>query len=219
MSQYDYKPEYKRNLPHFQPPGATLFVTFRLADSLPLTVLKQLKKQAAEREKQINLISDGVEQASFGVEQASLIYQERKKQFGRWDEVLDRAATGPHWLQQPEIAAIIVESLHYRDGKVYDLDTFCIMSNHAHVVFTPLEKEEGIYHPLQMIMHSLKRHTARQGNKILEREGNFWHHESYDHVIRDRLEWERIVRYVLNNPVKVGLVASWQDWLWSYLKP
>lgn len=212
MSQYDYKPEYQRNLPHIQPPGATLFVTFRLADSLPLTVLRQLKEEAEEREKQIMITADGVEQAA-------LLYRERKQQFGRWDAALDRAASGPHWLKQPEIAAIVVESLHYRDGNVFDLDAFSILSNHVHVVFTPREKEDGGYYPLQTIMHSLKRHTGREGNKVLGREGSFWHHESYDHVVRDRQEWERIVRYVLNNPVKAGLAASWEDWPWTYLKP
>ncbi|HEY8205051.1 MAG TPA: hypothetical protein VIF81_10025 [Pyrinomonadaceae bacterium] len=36
-----YKSFYRRNLPHIQPVGATLFVTFRLAGSLPQQVLAQ----------------------------------------------------------------------------------------------------------------------------------------------------------------------------------
>jgi len=43
MSQFAYKPIYRRNLPHVQPPGATLFVTFRLAGSLPKHVLDEWK--------------------------------------------------------------------------------------------------------------------------------------------------------------------------------
>ena len=35
MGNLDYKPDYRRNLPHIQPPSATFFVTFRLAGSLP----------------------------------------------------------------------------------------------------------------------------------------------------------------------------------------
>ena len=35
MPNLDYKLHYRRNLPHLQPPGATLFVTFRLAGSIP----------------------------------------------------------------------------------------------------------------------------------------------------------------------------------------
>lgn len=211
MSQYDYRPDYKRHLPHFQPPGASLFVTFRLADSIPKVVLERLKREAEARERILKETPDPSERDR-------LLYEESKRQFGRFDETLDKVTTGPFWLRQPEIAAILVEALHYRHGKVYDLDAFCIMSNHAHVVFAPLEKEEGDWYALQKIMHSLKRNTARKANLLLGREGAFWQDESYDHVIRDRQEWERIVNYVLNNPVKAGLVAKWEDWPWTYLK-
>jgi len=62
-------------------------------------------------------------------------------------------------------------------------------------------------------MQSIKRHTARQANLYLKRQGTFWQAESYDHVIRDEAEWQRIIHYVLYNPVKAGLVAEWQAWL------
>ena len=211
MSQYDYKPEYKRHLPHIQPPDATLFVTIRLAGSIPKVALERLKIESEERE-------NAIRQTAVSSQIPSLIYQEQKRQFARWDDLLDCAASGPRWLRQPEVAEILVEALHFRDGIVYDLDVFSVMSNHAHVVFRPLEKEDGTYHALQTIMHSLKRHTARQANKVLGREGAFWQHESYDHVVRDRQEWERIVAYVLNNPVKAGLVEKWEDWPWTFLK-
>jgi REP element-mobilizing transposase RayT len=92
------------------------------------------------------------------------------------------------------------------------------MSNHVHIVFTPIEIEDGSYHALQTIMHSLKRHTALESNKILGREVAFWHHESFDHIVRDEEEFQRIVAYVLDNPVKAGLVERWGDWPWTYLK-
>jgi hypothetical protein len=41
INQFDYKQSYKRNLPHLQPPQATLFVTFRLDGSVPEPVLEQ----------------------------------------------------------------------------------------------------------------------------------------------------------------------------------
>ncbi|MCB8943406.1 MAG: transposase [Ardenticatenaceae bacterium] len=211
MSNYNYKLEYERHLPHIQPPGACLFVTIRLAGSIPTEVLERLKMEAEEREQTIR-------QTAVSTQQPHLLYNEQKRQFGRWDDVLDRAESGPHWLSQPEITTIVVNSLHFLDRDMYDMDAFSVMSNHAHLVFTPLEKEDGTYHALQKIMHSLKRHTAREGNKVLGREGAFWQHESYDHVVRNRQEWERIVAYVLNNPVKAGLVERWEDWPWSYLK-
>jgi len=69
---------------------------------------------------------------------------------------------------------------------------------------------------LVSIMQSLKGNTARKCNLALGRCGTFWEHESFDHVVRNQEEWGRIVDYVLNNPVKAGLVKNWQDWKWSY---
>ncbi len=62
----------------------------------------------------------------------------------------------------------------------------------------------------------LKGSTARECNKLLKRTGAFWQHESYDHVVRNEDELRRIVEYVLNNPVKAGLVEVEEDWMWSY---
>ncbi|MGH9754478.1 MAG: transposase [Blastocatellia bacterium] len=83
------------------------------------------------------------------------------------------------------------------------------------------QTDEGLLYeseepPLDVIMHSLKSWTANQANEALGRQGQFWQHESYDHVIRDDGEFDRIVNYVLNNPVKAGLVKEWKEWRWSW---
>lgn len=64
-------------------------------------------------------------------------------------------------------------------------------------------------------MHTLKRHTARQCNRLLGRHGAFWQDESYDHCVRDDGELERIFQYVEYNPVKAGLVAEPEQWPFS----
>ncbi len=179
-----------------------------------------LLKLQAERER-VKVILSRITDPQERVERA---YREQRRFFGKWDNVLDSRSTGPIWLQDARIAELMIESMYYRDGQVYDLEAFCVMPNHVHMVFTPLpdtsktETDEKSYHALPAIMHSLKLYTAGQANKILEREGNFWQHENYDHVVRDEAEWRRIVEYVLNNPVKAGLVTNQNDWLWSYCK-
>ena len=205
----EYRFNYHRNLPHYQPEQATLFVTFRLTGSIPIAVHCQLAVQYAEA-------TATLEGQPKSVERDRQLYLEQRRAFGRWDAALDALDDSPRWLENPRIAELVVDSLHYRHGRVYHLNAFCIMPNHGHVVFTPLAKEDGTCHSLAAIMHSLKRHTARQANLILGREGDFWQHESYDHVVRDLEEYQRIVAYVLNNPVKAGLVREWQDWPWSY---
>jgi hypothetical protein len=55
----------------------------------------------------------------------------------------------------------------------------------------------------------LKSWTARQANQLLGRSGQpFWQDESYDHWVRNRRQRDRMVRYIEDNPVSAGLVAS-----------
>lgn len=96
--------------------------------------------------------------------------------------------------------------------------SYCIMFNHVHLICTPLIKSLDAYFGMTEILHSRKRHTAREANKILGRRGAFWPDESYDHFIRDEAELERIINYVLYNPVKAHLVKEQTDWKWSYCK-
>ncbi len=48
------------------------------------------------------------------------------------------------------------------------------------------------YNTLSSIMQSLKGYTARKANRLLGRSGAFWHHESYDHVVRNASEWHKL---------------------------
>ena len=66
-------------------------------------------------------------------------------------------------------------------------------------------------------MKSVKGISAREANKILNRKGSFWQSESYDHIVRNEEELERIIKYVIYNPVKAGLVDKWEDWENNYI--
>ena len=139
-----YKHAYRRNLPHIQPPGATLFVTFRLAGSLPVEVLERWRKEAKVREKLLASLPEGEQD-----ERRSL---EERRFFGRYDAELDGASCGPTWLRRPDVAAAVAGRLHGRDGEIYDLIAFTIMPNHVHSVFTPRLKGDDDYHALPWIM-------------------------------------------------------------------
>jgi len=216
MADYAYRPFYRRNLPHMQPPGATVFVTFRLAGSLPRAVVERWMAERQRTEAAHPNAPDVRERA---------LKAFRRAWFARFEDSLDRAEAGPDWLKDQRIAALVAAAIRRLDGARYTLDAYCVMPNHVHVVFTPrqfvaqvsnLRHGEPPYHSLAAIMHSLKRYTARAANRLLARSGTFWEHESFDHFVRDENELGRVVRYVLNNPVKAGLATRWQDWPWSY---
>jgi REP element-mobilizing transposase RayT len=210
MGNLEFKRYYRRQLPHLQLPGATLFVTFRLAGSIPSGILREIKEESERRIRELESITDPAECAREALEFSRYL-------FGEWESHLDSGREGPDYLRNPQIADMVSESLRYRDGKVYTLEAYCIMPNHVHLVCAPLE-EDGSFFSIAAIMHSLKRFTARKANQLLNRTGQFWQHENYDHLVRDEAEFGRIIYYVVQNPVKVGLVDHWRDWEWTYCR-
>ncbi len=204
MKNLSYREYYRRNLPHFQPRGGTFLVTFRLAGSLPAEVIERLKAKSEEVEKRLSKLSDVNEQSR-------LRDMEQRKLFGEWDEALHSMGHGPFYLGENRVAEIVANSVRYHDGEWFDVIAFCIMPNHVHLVITPYEKSEETDYSLSKIMHNIKRNSAKQANKFLDRSGIFWQHENYDHYVRDEGELERIIKYVLNNPVKAGLVDDWES--------
>lgn len=210
MTNLAPKVSYRRRLPHIQLPGETFFVTFRLAGSLPVAMIYALQAEA-------ELAMAEAEREPDPAVRLARLHLEHRRFFAKWDKELDKGL-GPVWLSNPAAAALVAECLHFHDGTRYVLLAFCIMGNHVHVVFAPLLKEDGTYYSLAQIMHTIKGYTAGRANRLLGRSGAFWQHESYDHVVRDAAELDRIIVYVVNNPVKAGLVSQWSDWPWTYLR-
>jgi len=125
------------------------------------------------------------------------------------DRLLDGARTGPLFLRIPEVAEMVTDAIHYRDLRAYRLHAFVVMPNHVHLLMTPLVE-------VSKLMQSLKRFTAREGNRMLGLTGQpFWQDESYDRLVRNASEFERIAHYIEWNPVAAGLAARSEDFPWS----
>jgi putative transposase len=87
------------------------------------------------------------------------------------------------------------------------------MANHVHLLMTPLAD-------VSKVMQLLKRFTAREANRILGLTGQpFWQEESYDRLVRNETEFQRIADYIEMNPVKCGLVSTPEEFLWSSARP
>lgn len=209
---------YRRKLPHWHPEGRVFFITFRLANSLPIHIVRELKEQR-ERERKI------IQSKFSGTQQREQLYTLEKKYFGRFDSWLDRCVEeSPRWLAEERVARVVAEEIHKLDGERYDLAAYCIMSNHCHLLVDtgehsakPAHRGATASYPLTDTLKLLKGRTARFCNQALNRAGKFWHHESYDHVVRNQKEYERIVWYILTNPVKAGLAEKWDDWQFTYV--
>jgi len=222
-----FKIFYKRHLPHYQPSGYTYFITFRLVNSLPSNIVLDLRMDYERSLKNISEIKDKkIKSAKY--EEIKMVY------FENFDSCLHENQNNICWLKKTEIANIVKDSIHFRDNKDLYLIAYTIMPNHVHLIFrlndekefkgTEIIKEEQLTvgehtcspYRVTNILKSLKWYTAVESNKILNRSGPFWQHESYDHVIRSEEELIDIIEYVLLNPVKAGLVENWEDWQWNY---
>jgi REP element-mobilizing transposase RayT len=125
------------------------------------------------------------------------------------DRLLDGTQSGPLFLRIPEVAKMVTDAIRYRDPLAYRLHAFVVMPNHVHLLMTPLAA-------VSQVMQSLKRFTAREGNRMLGLTGQpFWQDESYDRLVRNATEFERIVHYIEWNPVTAGLAATPEAFPWS----
>ncbi len=209
---------HRRSLPHWYVPGAAHFVTYRLAGTLPVSVVQELKEKKAR-------MLDAKPKKSLHEHRRHV----HKVLFAAYDKYLD-SVSDIDWLRDARVATVLRQNLYHHDGSKYHLHAYCIMPNHVHVLMTPSPAEvpserydddasvgesDDRLSPLSKIMHSLKSYTANEANKLLRRTGTFWQPESYDHWVRDEEELERIVNYICANPVAAELVARPEDWYWS----
>jgi REP element-mobilizing transposase RayT len=190
----------RRHLPHWIPENAAVFVTWRLAGSLPRSEWDRPSSFAACQSslKDAGLTDD--------TNRSSVLPRLLEQ-----DEQLDDAGGGKDWLQDSRIASVVVNALLYGETvrHFYQLHAWVVMPNHVHAIFQPSAE-------LSTIMRWVKGRTSRVANQILGRTGTpFWQNESFDHWIRSAEELEYLTRYVENNPLKAGLVEAREKWRWS----
>ncbi|MFT3744473.1 MAG: transposase [Pyrinomonadaceae bacterium] len=173
-------------LPHYD--GRVYqFITFRLHDSLPQTVLRYFE-----------------EEARLGS------FERNSREFRiKIEEYLD-TGMGDCILKIPTVAEIVENALFFYDGVRYRLIAWVIMPNHIHLLLIPLE---GV--SLSEIMRNLKGFTARMINKHLGLNGPVWQPDYFDRYIRDEDHYNKTVRYIENNPVNAKLVEKSRDWRFS----
>jgi len=173
-------------LPHFDG-DVTQLVTFRLADSLPQSIRRQIERE---------------------VEQSNNPDTARAKRI-RLEEYLD-SGVGECILLKPEVAAIVRDTILNEHGKSCRVDAWVIMPNHAHILLRPNPDAS-----LSVIMKSIKSVSSHKINKLLGRTGSVWQPDYFDRYIRDAEHYAKARRYIEKNPVKAGLCAEPSDWEFS----
>jgi REP element-mobilizing transposase RayT len=192
---------YRRNLPHWQPEGKAIFLTWRLFGSLPSTGRNACATFGH---------ADQDPRAAMHRQECLSHSTDWGRKFRMIDAELDRGAFGPAWLHNREIAAY-VETAIIRGAKLgcFVLHAYVVMPNHVHLLVEPRVS-------LRRITAGIKGTSARYANAALGRVGRpFWQDESFDHWIRNEAGFQRICTYVERNPVIARLVKRPGDWPWS----
>ncbi|MBR5080705.1 MAG: transposase [Victivallales bacterium] len=185
-------------LPHWELNDIAYHISFRLADAIPVTIRQQLQ----EERKQIfgNCPEEEQMPTKEEIRRFQYLYSEKIEKY------LD-SGYGSCVLREESVAKIVCKSLEFYEGQKYLLHAWCIMPNHVHVVFQALRA-----HTLAEILHGWKSFTSHAINKLLNRKGQLWQDDSYNHIIRTSKEYYFQVRYVWNNPENAGF----HEWKWRW---
>jgi REP element-mobilizing transposase RayT len=106
---------------------------------------------------------------------------------------------------------MVVDAIEYNANTLghYALHALVVMPNQVHLLATPVVA-------LPKLTRSLKGITSKRANAMLALTGrHFWQEESYDHLVRNEREFERIRSYIEENPVRAGLVNVAGEFRWS----
>ena len=183
VNKSDYIHITGNKLPHWNQGGCVQFVTFRLADSLPQTKLKEfgeLKEQwMAEHPKPWDIA----------------IQEEYKNKVGKaMDKWID-AGYGDCILKDERVRNIVADCIMHFNGERYDIHAFVIMPNHVHVLLST--RGDNL---VQDIVGSWKKFSAHEINKLLGRQGSVWERESFDHMVRNGFSYKDKFDYIISNP-------------------
>jgi len=188
-----------------------LFVTWRLAFTIPQVLRNRLI------EFKLQVINKPIESNSTSTEDSD--YLKDKHYFEYYDTLLGQDSSIPQFLNQPELAKVVVTALHFYDLKQYNLLCHCVMPNHVHMMIKPMKRTDGNPFLLRDIMRNIKGYTSKEISKIRQSTGMVWQPESYDRVMRSEKELQNTIEYTLYNPVKAGICKAIADYPYSYVNP
>ncbi len=197
---------YERNLPHLRIDGATYFVTFRLADSIPepIALAWRLQREDWLRASGINPAWEMKDparwkQAYFGIAAEHRMTFERNQNRKFFIE-LDRCH-GSCALQENH--AMVAAALEYFHGQRLWTGDYVVMPNHVHAIVQPFP---GV--KLEDWLYSVKRFTSARmkapissGSETISGKSEGWQDESFDRIVRNAAELARTRKYIGENPV------------------
>jgi len=168
-------------LPHWQQGTAVQFVTFRLGDALPASLVDVWR---AERDA---WLIENPKPWSFDT--LAEYHRRFSRRIERWlDQGMGSCVFG-----DADAREVLKAVLMRFEGERVFHHAWVIMPNHIHVLFSPMV-------PMEKLIQAWKSHTARTLGI-----GPIWQRDYRDTLIRDWEHYQNVVRYIRRNPLKAKL--------------
>jgi len=90
----------------------------------------------------------------------------------------------------------------------WSIGCYVIMPDHVHFFASPSRSAVS----LSRFMQAWKEWTSKKICEVLQMQPPLWQSEFFDHVLRSFESYEEKSRYILENPVRAGLVKRAEDW-------
>jgi putative transposase len=119
------------------------------------------------------------------------------------------------WILPPDARTIVVDCCLAGNGLKFDLHGLVVMADHVHLAVVPACGSRGPV-PIAEIMQAIKGASAHRINKFLNRRGIVWQEESFDRALRKEEQVQEKLFYMLENPVRAGLVKNPLDYPWIW---
>lgn len=92
------------------------------------------------------------------------------------------------------------------------LHAFCLMGTHYHALI------DARIEDLSPAMQWIQSHYAREHNARFGRKGALFRQRFSSWVLHDEQHYRNTLDYILDNPVRAGLVERREDWPWSAVR-
>jgi putative transposase len=117
------------------------------------------------------------------------------------------------WARDIALAACI----HDHERR-YRLWIAVVMPDHVHLILTPMiDNTRRTVISLVEIMKAIKGASSHAINRRAETHATIWQEESFDRVVRASENLDVKIAYILENPVRKGLVGDWHEYRWIWL--
>lgn len=184
--------------PHWMQDGTVCFITMRLGDSIPKSVLERWDLERLEYMRSI-----GIQCGDWRESRKLMNRTDRAKfdkRFHRVREDYLDSCRGSCELSTPGSAAIVAKALLHFDRERYLMGDFVIMPNHVHLLAVFPHA-----HLMRKCCYSWMKYTATAINQLHKRRGALWQSEPFDHLVRSQEQLAYLRDYIAANPQKARL--------------